>query len=257
MTCHSEEPRDEESAFPLAQVPFTLTQEGSPLLLRLQGAQVYFGDRQQTIFEGASRLRNTRFRFLQWPWLAALFITIPLAVTTESKSPAVLPCRDQPAMQRVLLPPPILQRIEKIAPGAVANTPGCGLSASDYSAWSVKLNNSILAFVAQGRTSCLCEDGNCSLWIFQKTPTGFRDLLDDFGVHDFHFKSTRTMGYPDLVTSAHSAPFDFKLNVFRFDGTRYELRECWDRSFANWNKYGKVIHVSKHGKVTREGCPQL
>lgn len=202
-------------------------------------------------------MKDVDLHILAWPCIAALFIANVATTVAQSKSPAVLTRQDQPAMQRVLLPPPILQQIEKIAPGAVANTPGCGVSASDYSAWSVKLNNSILAFVAQGRTSCLCEDGNCSFWIFQKTSTGFRDLLDDFGVHDFHFKSTRTMRYPDLVTSIHNAPFNFKLHVFRFDGTRYELRECWDRSFATWDKYGKVVYVSKQARITREGCPQL
>ncbi|MGH9864636.1 MAG: hypothetical protein ACRD4H_04405 [Candidatus Acidiferrales bacterium] len=161
-------------------------------------------------------------------------------------------------MTKITLPLSVLQRIEQVGSGAVSDKKGCGRSVSDYSAWETDLGNGgLLAVIAQGQTPCLCDGGNCSLWIFRKTPTGFVELLSNFGVHDFHFRSTRTMGYSDLVISTHNAPFDFKLDVFGFDGTEYLLKECWDRSFATLDKHGHVVHVSKQAKVTREGCPQL
>lgn len=191
-------------------------------------------------------------------YITALFVANSATAVGQSKSHAIVSHRDQLVMKRMHLPSSALQQIEKNAPGAVTGETGCGRSASDYSAWQTDLGNrEILAVIAQGRTPCLCSGGNCSFWIFQKTSTGFEVLLDDFGVQDFHFKSSSTMGYPDLVISTHNVPFNFKLGVFRFDGTGYGLQECWDRSFATWDKHGEVVQVSKQARITRVECPQL
>lgn len=203
-------------------------------------------------------MKETGLHVLACIYIAVLFIANPATAVGQSKSHVVVSHGDQLAMKRTHLSSSVLQQIEKVAPGAVTDETGCGRSTSDYSAWQTDLGKKeILAVIVQGRTPCLCSGGNCSFWIFQRTSTGFEVLLNDFGVHDFHFKSSSTMEYPDLVISTHNAPSNFKLQVYRFDGTRYGLQECWDRSFATWDKHGKVVHVSKQARITREECPQL
>ena len=193
-----------------------------------------------------------------WLCITAILTARSLTIATEAKSKAPTTNQRPPTLKAIPLPRSVLEQIAKIAPGAVADTNGCGLSTSDYSAWETILSDTgASAVVAQGRTACLCPDGNCSFWIFQKTSGGIALLLNDVGVHDFYFKSARTNGYLDIVISTHNAPFNYKLDVYRFDGTSYMLEECWDRSFAQWNRHGKIVRIYKRARTTREGCPQL
>lgn len=237
--------------FPCNSGPVHSDAERVAAALAPPSCPVYFGDRQQTISEEASRLKSAHPHLVQWICLGAIFLASPFAAS-QSKSRAPHPVRITPreiSVPKWVAPAP--------GPDSGADTDGCGGSAADYSAWEMDLNNSgVPAVIIQGRTTCLCGGvGNCSFSIFQDVPPHKTLLYTDM-VQEFHFKGTRTNGYRDLVTSTHGSAFDSELRVFRFDGTRYALKECYDQSYIWRDKQGNP-HTMRNPKTTPEPCPQF
>ncbi len=103
--------------------------------------------------------------------------------------------------------------------------------------------------IVQGVGECQCSPtGNCSFWVYEKSTDGYRRLLVTNMVQVFSVENTRSHGYRDIVTGAHGSAFDTDLTVFKFDGERYQPRECWSMS------YPRTID-SKSGRIT--GKPTL
>jgi len=190
-------------------------------------------------------MRSARLHFLLWPWFTALLVMIPFTAASESKSAPQARPQNEHTPKAIVLPQGIL-KILKADPDSGSD---CAGSPSDYSAWVMNLDGSVPEIVVQGRGTCLCSaTGNCAFWIFKKTTSGFKTVLATDLVQDFNFKNTRTNGYRDLVTSAHGSISDSELRVFRFDGTRYRLKKCYDKRY---------MYPMKYPKITPEPCPQL
>jgi hypothetical protein len=86
--------------------------------------------------------------------------------------------------------------------------------------------------IVQGFGECQCSPtGNCSFWIYEKSKDGYRRLLETDMVQVFSVENTRSHGYRDIVTGAHGSAFDTDLTVLKFDGDRYQPRECWSMSY--------------------------
>lgn len=78
--------------------------------------------------------------------------------------------------------------------------------------------------------------GNCTFWVFQETPAGFRTLLDTLkdglgGIQVFTVASTRANGFNDLVLGSHDSATEATLFVYRFRDGRYRVTECYH---ADW-----------------------
>jgi hypothetical protein len=86
--------------------------------------------------------------------------------------------------------------------------------------------------IVQGVGPCQCSPtGNCSFWVYQQSANGYRLLLRRGAVQAFSIEDTRSHGYRDIVTAMHGSAFESGLTVFKFDGTRYQRRECWNMSY--------------------------
>ena len=100
--------------------------------------------------------------------------------------------------------------------------------------------------MAQIRQFC-SPDGNCSLWFFQRTPHGYRLLLDAIG-EGFTIQKTTTNGFEDLVVNMHSSSTEQWLKVYRYARSRYWRVACYD---ANWAPLENgVVHELKEPRIT-------
>jgi len=104
--------------------------------------------------------------------------------------------------------------------------------------------------VVHGRGQCLCSPtGNCPLWIYHKTAAGYRRLLRADGVQRFELKTSSTSGFRDVETKRHGSAYDSEVRLYRFTGSSYELKECFEVSYSYLDSSGQV-HLRKHPKKT-------
>ena len=97
----------------------------------------------------------------------------------------------------------------------------------------------------------ICGANNCAYWVYRKTANGYQLILDAGSINHIELKNTFTNSYRDLVTAMHGSAFDSGLAVYKFDGKRYQLKECFQRYYANYeDKHGR-FHVSKRPTITR------
>lgn len=93
----------------------------------------------------------------------------------------------------------------------------------------------------RGKSLTLCSPtGNCPFWIYRKTRGGYELLLAAEGVQTYKFRRAITGAYPDLQTTMHGSAFDGDLSVYKFDGRRYQLRECGSYSYRFHDHAGRV-----------------
>lgn len=83
--------------------------------------------------------------------------------------------------------------------------------------------------VAQGMAGC-SPTGNCSFWVFEKTPRGYKLLLNGFG-QTFTVEKASTNGFRDIVVSTHDSAFDSMITVYRYKGGSYHDVACYDAAF--------------------------
>jgi len=101
---------------------------------------------------------------------------------------------------------------------------------------------------------CLCSvTGNCWLGIYRRGKGGYEELLDAGITQTYHFLSSRSHGYRDLVTTMHGSAYDSVVFLFRFDGRRYRLRECYDRTYLVLDSKD-IQHFLLKPKFTRTSC---
>lgn len=82
-----------------------------------------------------------------------------------------------------------------------------------------------------------CGAANCVLWVLQKSPSGYRTILDTSngrgtgGVQSFTLMESKTSGFRDLILAAHDSARDSTLYIYRFGKGRYLARECYEASW--------------------------
>ena len=108
----------------------------------------------------------------------------------------------------------------------------------------------VLEVVAQGMVEC-SPTGNCPFWIFQKAGKAYRVLLEGYG-QTFTIQPNRTNGYNDVVVSMHGSATQSGLTDYRYDGTRYMRRGCYN---AEWEILeGEHVQELKVPRITSFPC---
>jgi hypothetical protein len=99
--------------------------------------------------------------------------------------------------------------------------------------------------------------GNCALWVFKKTATGYNLILDTRdrdgigGIELLTIAETRTGAFRDLILASHLSANEKSIEVYRFKNGSY--RET-DRYLANWEYIaGGKLRSSKKPLIS-SGC---
>lgn len=118
----------------------------------------------------------------------------------------------------------------------------------------VDLNrDGIAEIVVQGMSIPLCTlSGNCEFWIYRESENGYELLLATGGVQQYRFLKTTSNGYRDVETSMHGSAWDSSLSVYEFDGKRYRLAKCMERSYSYIDKRGRFRETSSPIFSSRE-----
>ena len=93
--------------------------------------------------------------------------------------------------------------------------------------------------------------GNCSLWFFQRTPQGYKLLLDAIGP-GFTIKKTTTNGFRDLVVAMHGSATEEGLKVYRYAHGRYWRVACYDSNSQVLE--GDTVRELKEPRITPIRC---
>jgi hypothetical protein len=109
---------------------------------------------------------------------------------------------------------------------------------NDVNATRVKLidlnGHGIPEVIAQGTGEESCSPtGNCDFWVFMRSGSGYKLILDKGAVQTFAISSRRTNGFNDLVLGQHGSAFESELFVYRFTDGKYHRGPCYN---ASWQR---------------------
>jgi hypothetical protein len=108
-------------------------------------------------------------------------------------------------------------------------------------------------FAVRGFNNYMCgASGNCSFWIYRKAENGYEKILEGV-MQTYNFRCTLHNDYCDIVTYTHDSAFDSSILVYRFDGDKYKIIECGERSYSYLDKQGR-FHERKRPLVTFGKC---
>jgi hypothetical protein len=96
--------------------------------------------------------------------------------------------------------------------------------------------------------------GNCEFIFLEKKGNGYNILLDlkSGSVQTFKLQKNKTNGYFDLETKDHGDAWSGGINIYKFDGKKYKVAECFDYNYSTF-KDGKIYELNKP-KITRREC---
>ena len=98
--------------------------------------------------------------------------------------------------------------------------------------------------------------GNCVLWVFQKERNVYRVILTANMVQTLRTKATKSKGYLDIETTAHGSSTSGGIAVYRFDGTVYQVAECFDYMYERTGRFRNGQAITKdRPRLTRTECP--
>jgi len=124
--------------------------------------------------------------------------------------------------------------------------------AKELRARTIELNNDKRQeLVVQGFCSVT---GNCSTWIYHKSKKGYQLILDSKEAQVVETRRTLTNGYRDIVLAVTGGAFDSDLALYKFDGKQYQLKECFERHYNNYNDKRRRLHVSQRPRITTVKC---
>jgi hypothetical protein len=105
------------------------------------------------------------------------------------------------------------------------------------------------------RNSCAAV-GNCQFWIFsrKKKRGGYATILKtpSGAVQTFKLKGSKTNGYFDVETKSHGDAWSGSIEVYKFNGAEYELRECFSYAYS-YLRNGKRYYM-KRPAIKRLKC---
>ncbi len=91
----------------------------------------------------------------------------------------------------------------------------------------------------------ICGAANCPLYVFQKTGTNYRVILEKGAAQTVTVQRTRTNGYLDVVVGMHGSATEEGLFVYQFREGRYRRTHCYNESFEELGKDGEVHELEK------------
>ena len=94
--------------------------------------------------------------------------------------------------------------------------------------------------------------GNCSFWVFQKSGTAYKLLLNGLG-QTFTLQPNYTNGFQDIVVAMHGSAFDSTLKLYRYERGRYLRVARYD---ASWQATENPDRLLKAPRITscRPNC---
>ena len=150
---------------------------------------------------------------------------------------------------------PSVERVE--VPAEVISILGAKLAESDaiFEGIRVDLNrDGSQELVVEGRGNYFCGAvGNCSTWIFEHVPSGYRLLLDAGSIQDLKVLPSATNGYLDVITSRHDSATGTAQAIYKFDGMRYRAAECSFVDYSVLDDNGDVREL-KEPQITKAKC---
>ena len=100
----------------------------------------------------------------------------------------------------------------------------------------------------------ICGNANCSTWIYRKNGNRYVQIPFDASAIGIEIRKTKTSGYFDISVEGRSSASETELHIYKFDGSKYEIKECFSKKFAVVNsKTGKAT-VLKTPKITKINC---
>jgi len=115
-----------------------------------------------------------------------------------------------------------------------------------FTASAIDLNDDGLPdLVVKPENACLFGANIVPFWIFRNTAKGYELLLNPYGLA-LKILRTGTKGYRDITIEASSATTILGA-TYKFDGTRYTPRACWEQAIDE-DKRGRA------GKITYKKC---
>lgn len=123
-----------------------------------------------------------------------------------------------------------------------------------YELKKIDLNkDKIPEIIVTGSTFGLCNmRGNCELWGFRKTETGYEQIIRHEWTFEYKISSKYTKGFADFEINANSSngnPSNY-LQIHKYNGKIYQIEDC----FAEY-EFGGNKKLKKTKRV-REKCEQ-
>ena len=86
----------------------------------------------------------------------------------------------------------------------------------------------------------------------RKTPKGYEIMMNIDSLESLEYGRGVTNGYRDIMISEHKMQFDDYLDVYKFDGRKYQLKECFECRNMRGGVTGKM-----ETKTVRVKCHQV
>lgn len=95
--------------------------------------------------------------------------------------------------------------------------------------------------IARSLGRFLCSPtGNCPLWVFQKSGSGYRLLLEGFGQR-FTIEISTFNHYNDIVISTHGSATSGDLDLYRYEKGGYQYAACYNYNWTSPEDLDKVL----------------
>ena len=95
--------------------------------------------------------------------------------------------------------------------------------------------NKTADILVQGAYPCTCGVQNCTHWIYRKAANGYELLLTIDSAINVVPKNIFTNGYRDIDIEAHFSALETYISTYKFDGQKYQLKDCVVRSYLDKN----------------------
>ena len=159
------------------------------------------------------------------------------------------PCLGQ-QRRKVKVPQKIIQQLMRNDEDVQAENYTADQLAHELRAETIDLNNDGKPeLIVQGFCAAV---GNCSTWIYRTKEGGYLQLLNDMA-QVIKVRRTITNGYRDLVFETHGSATDSGIMVYKFDGTQYRLKECFERTYRYEDRRGRMRDW-KRPRITGGKC---
>ena len=112
--------------------------------------------------------------------------------------------------------PASIQHIQTPSPGHMIDLNGDGVDECFASStWMIRKDGS--------RDMIVGASGNRTYYLLAQQDGGWI-ALNEFGGNDYHFRESRTLGWPDIETASNVGADDYNY-VYHWNGSRYEMVE--------------------------------
>ena len=100
-----------------------------------------------------------------------------------------------------------------------------------------------------------CGNANCPTWIYRKSGSRYIQIPveNDLVAASVEAKQTKTNGFRDLVGKTHTSAYEGSIFIFKYSGTKYVLKECFEVAGGYIDENGN-LHPYKSPKITKTRC---